>query len=92
MKELPQERLLIADMAVAAAEAAYEMTREYVKERKAFGKTVADFQTTKHKMAEMKTEIAVGRAFVVSAMVTPTRYPTRYPTRAPGLARGSNSK
>jgi len=64
MNELPQERLLIADMGIAAAEAAYELTREYVKERKAFGKTIADFQTTKHTLAEMKTEIAVGRAFV----------------------------
>ena len=64
MAELPQERLLIADMAVAAAEGAFELTRDYVKERKAFGKTVMDFQTTKHKMAEMKTELAVGRAFV----------------------------
>jgi len=64
MKELPQERLLIADMAIASAEAAYELTRDYVKERKAFGKTVADFQTTRHKLAEVKTEIAVGRAFV----------------------------
>ena len=39
-----QERLLIADMAVAASEAAFEWTRTYVKERKAFGKTIADFQ------------------------------------------------
>jgi long-chain-acyl-CoA dehydrogenase len=63
MHELPQERLLIADMAIAAAEGAFEITREYVKERKAFGKSIADFQLTKHKMAEMKTELAVGRAF-----------------------------
>ena len=53
MKELPQERLLIADMAIAAAEAAFELTRDYVKGRKAFGKTIADFQATKYKMAEM---------------------------------------
>ena len=64
MKELPQERLLIADMAIAAAEGAFEMTRDYVKDRRAFGKTIADFQLTKHKMAEMKTELAVARAFV----------------------------
>ena len=64
MKELPQERLLIADMAIAAAEGAFEMTRDYVKDRRAFGKTIADFQLTKHKLAEMKTELAVGRAFV----------------------------
>lgn len=51
-------------MAVAAAEGAFEITRDYVKERKAFGKTIADFQLTRHKLAEMKTELAVGRAFV----------------------------
>lgn len=62
-KELPQERLLVADMSLATAEAAYEWTRTYVKERKAFGKTISDFQTIKHKMAEMKTELAVGRTF-----------------------------
>jgi len=64
MHELPQERLLIADMAVAASEAAFEWTRAYTKERKAFGATIADFQLTKHKMATMKTEVAVARAFV----------------------------
>jgi len=63
MHELPQERLLIADMAVAASEAAFEWTRTYTKERKAFKQTIADFQLTKHKMATMKTEISVARAF-----------------------------
>lgn len=63
MKELPQERLLIADISIAASEAIFETTRAYVKERKAFGKTVSDFQTIKHKLAEMKTEITVARAF-----------------------------
>ena len=43
-QELPQERLLIADIAVAAAEASYEWTRKYVKERKAFKGTISDLQ------------------------------------------------
>lgn len=64
MEELPQERLLIGDMAVAAGEACFELTRTYVKERKAFGKTLADLQVHKHKLAEMKTELAVCRAFM----------------------------
>eukprot|EP00123_Amoebidium_parasiticum_P013552 comp22022_c0_seq2/m.31930 comp22022_c0_seq2/g.31930 ORF comp22022_c0_seq2/g.31930 comp22022_c0_seq2/m.31930 type:complete len:435 (-) comp22022_c0_seq2:403-1707(-) len=64
MQELPQERLLIADMAVAAAEAYYEWTRSYVKERKAFGKTLSSLQTIRHTLAEMKTEVSVGRAFI----------------------------
>lgn len=64
MQELPQERLLIADMAIAASEASYEWTREYVKERKAFGKTLADLQVIKHKLAEIKTELTVARTFI----------------------------
>jgi len=63
MTELPQERLLIGDMGIAAAEACYEWTREYIKERKAFGSTISSLQTIQHKMAEMKTEIVVGRTF-----------------------------
>ena len=63
MKELPQERLLIADMGLAAAEGCYEQTRTYVKERKAFGKPLLNLQTIQHKMAEMKTELVVGRTF-----------------------------
>jgi long-chain-acyl-CoA dehydrogenase len=63
MEELPQERLLIADMGVAAAEACYEWTRDYVKQRKAFGKTLSNLQTIQHKLAEMKTDIVVGRTF-----------------------------
>eukprot|EP00037_Helgoeca_nana_P014498 m.135211 g.135211 ORF g.135211 m.135211 type:complete len:435 (-) comp22577_c0_seq1:222-1526(-) len=64
MQELPQERLLIASMGVAAAEACFEMTRDYVKERKAFGTTLfKGMQTIRHELAEIKTEVAVGRAF-----------------------------
>ena len=54
MNELPQERLLIADQGIAAAEAVYETTRTYIKDRKAFNKSIADLQTVRHKMAEMK--------------------------------------
>lgn len=64
MAELPQERLLIADMAIASAEACFEWTREYVRDRKAFGKTILDLQTTKHTLSEIKTELAVARSFV----------------------------
>jgi len=48
---------------VAKAEACYEWTRTYIKERKAFGGALADLQTVRHNMAEMKTDIAVGRTF-----------------------------
>lgn len=63
MTELPQERLLIAVGGLAAAEACFEITRSYVNERKAFGKPIGTLQTIKHNMAEMKTELAMARAF-----------------------------
>jgi acyl-CoA dehydrogenase len=63
MQELPQERLIIGLQAVAAMEAALGWTTEYVKERKAFGKSIADFQNTRFKLAEVKTEVEVARVF-----------------------------
>lgn len=63
MTELPRERLGIAAQAVAAAEGALDITVAYVLERKAFGQTVASFQNTRFTLAEVKTEIAVNRAF-----------------------------
>ena len=46
MQELPQERLLIADMGMAAAEWMFEETRAYVKQRKAFGRTLSHLQVS----------------------------------------------
>ena len=63
MQELPRERLGIAAQAVAAAEGALDLTVEYVLERKAFGQTVASFQNTRFSLADVKTEIALNRAF-----------------------------
>ena len=64
MQELPWERLQIAVSAIAAAEDAYRMTVEYVRGRRAFGQAVADFQNTRFVLAELKTEIRIGRTFV----------------------------
>ncbi|KAL5010255.1 hypothetical protein ScPMuIL_012560 [Solemya velum] len=64
MKELPQERLIIAVMATASSEWMFEETRNYVKQRKAFGKTISNLQTVQHKLAELKSDISVGRAFI----------------------------
>ncbi|KAL4609132.1 long-chain specific acyl-CoA dehydrogenase, mitochondrial [Arapaima gigas] len=64
MNELLQERLLIADMAIASCEFMFEETRKYIRERKAFGRTVSHLQTVQHKMAELKTEICIGRVFL----------------------------
>ena len=64
MQELPQERLTVGVGALASAEAALQWTLDYTRERKAFGKAVADFQNTRFKLAEMATEIQIGRVFV----------------------------
>ena len=64
MQELPWERLQIAIGAVAKAEAAIGWTRDYVIERKAFGKPVSSFQNTRFKLAELATEVQVARVFV----------------------------
>lgn len=63
MQELPQERLLVGLTAVAACEAALEWTKDYVKERKAFGKPIANFQNTRFKIAELTAEVTAMRVF-----------------------------
>lgn len=64
MEQLPQERLIIAAGACAAMETALRLTSEYVKERKAFGKRILDFQNTQFKLAECYTEAKIARVFV----------------------------
>jgi len=64
MQELPWERMQIAIGAVAKTEAAIEWTKDYVRERKAFGKPVAGFQNTRFKLAECVTQAQIARVFV----------------------------
>ncbi len=64
MQQLPQERHIIGVQGMASIERALELTIEYVKERKAFGKRVIDFQNTQFKLAECKTEATVAKVFV----------------------------
>lgn len=64
MMELPQERLLVGLIAIAAAEGVLEDTIQYVKDRRAFGSRVADFQNTKFKLAELHTELQIGQVFL----------------------------
>jgi acyl-CoA dehydrogenase len=64
MHFLAEERLLGAVGYLAAADAAFDLTMEYIQERKAFGQAIADFQNTRFKMADMRTEIDVAQAFV----------------------------
>jgi len=61
---LAQERLSIGIFGVAAAKAALDWTVEYVKERTAFGTTIASFQNTKFVLAEVATEVAVAQPFM----------------------------
>jgi acyl-CoA dehydrogenase len=64
MTQLSQERLVQAIRAVASSEAALEWTLEYALQRKMFGHTLADFQNTQFKLAEMRAEILAQRVFV----------------------------
>jgi acyl-CoA dehydrogenase len=64
MKELPQERLIVAVNAVAMMERALASTIDYVKQRDAFGKKVIDFQNTQFVLAECKSEATIARVFL----------------------------
>jgi acyl-CoA dehydrogenase len=64
MSDLPYERALIAVNGVAAMEGAIDETLRYVKERRAFGKPVFEFQNTKFELAEVATIARVARVFV----------------------------
>jgi alkylation response protein AidB-like acyl-CoA dehydrogenase len=61
---LPQERLSIAAMGVAAARAALDWTLAYSKDRHAFGQPIGAFQNTRFRLAELATEVTIGQAFV----------------------------
>ena len=68
MKELAWERMLVAIICQAGAEAALAHTVQYTKERKAFGKTISSFQNTRFKLAESRTEIDFCRAYLDRCM------------------------
>jgi alkylation response protein AidB-like acyl-CoA dehydrogenase len=64
MEQLPRERLAIAVGAVAAAEAALEQTIRYCREREAFGRPIGALQSVRFTLAELVTEVQIGRVFV----------------------------
>jgi acyl-CoA dehydrogenase len=64
MHGLAEERLIAAVGFLANAEAAFDVTMEYIGDRKLFGRTLAEFQNTRFKMAEMRTQLDVAQAFV----------------------------
>ncbi|MDA0679941.1 MAG: acyl-CoA dehydrogenase family protein [Proteobacteria bacterium] len=69
MHFLAEERLLGAVGYLATANAAFDITLEYITERKAFGQAIGDFQNSRFKMADMRTEIDVAQAFVDQCVV-----------------------
>jgi acyl-CoA dehydrogenase len=69
MGDLPYERLIIGLCAVAAMEGALAATLDYVRERKAFGQAVGDFQNTKFKLAEVATITKVARTFIDDCVI-----------------------
>ncbi len=64
MHFLAEERLLSACQYLANSEAAFEITMEYTQQRKAFGRRIADFQNTRFKLADMRTEMDIAQSFV----------------------------
>ncbi|PWB13963.1 acyl-CoA dehydrogenase [Acinetobacter sp. AM] len=68
MKELAWERMLVAIICQAGAEAAFAHTVQYTKERQAFGKHISDFQNTRFKLAELRTEIDFCRVYLDRCM------------------------
>jgi acyl-CoA dehydrogenase len=64
MKELPQERLIVALHAGAMMERALGLTIDYVKQRQAFGKKIIEFQNTQFELAECKTQATVAKVFI----------------------------
>ncbi len=63
MHNLQQERLVLAIGAYAAAQGALDITIDYVKKRKAFGKTLAEFQNIRFTLAEIATRVQLARSF-----------------------------
>lgn len=69
MAGLPQERVSVGLLAMAAAQKAFDVTVDYVRERRAFGQRIADFQNTQFKLAELGTELSVGWAYLDQCLV-----------------------
>jgi len=69
MNDLPYERTLLAIGGVAAMEYALELTVDYTRHRKAFGKALLEMQNTRFTLAEVKTWVHVARVFIDDCIV-----------------------
>jgi acyl-CoA dehydrogenase len=81
---LARERLAVAVGSIAAAEAALRLTLEYVRERRAFGKPIGEFQANRFALAQLRTEIAATRTYVDKAILAENDK-TLSPAEAAGL-------
>lgn len=68
MQELPYERTILANISIGRIERALDLTVQYTKERKAFGRAVFDMQNTRFKLAEAKAQAVVARTFTDSCV------------------------
>jgi alkylation response protein AidB-like acyl-CoA dehydrogenase len=64
VSRLVPERLILSVSAMAGCEAALAWTLDYVKERDAFGRPIGSFQNTRFRLAELRTQVEIGRCFV----------------------------
>jgi alkylation response protein AidB-like acyl-CoA dehydrogenase len=64
MHHLAEERLISAVQEVAHAQVAFDLTMDYILERKAFGRPIGAFQNSRFKMAEMRTSLDIAQTFV----------------------------
>ncbi|MEM1143854.1 MAG: acyl-CoA dehydrogenase family protein [Pseudomonadota bacterium] len=64
MEGLAEERLIGASGYLAAAQLSWDLTSAYVKERRTFGKSLAEFQNTQFKLAELRSELDIAQCYV----------------------------
>lgn len=69
MHFLAEERLLGAVGYHASSEAAFDLTMDYIRERKAFGQTIADFQNTRFKMADMRMQLDIAQTYIDQCVI-----------------------
>ena len=88
MVNFQEERLSLAVMAHASAEYAYELARDYAKQREAFKRPLTGFQVTRHKLVEMASMVTIAKEFNyrVAAKIQAQEYPVTEVSMAKNFA------